>query len=225
MLKHELSDEWQSVLEASLNSDYMRDVKQRLMTDARDGHIIYPAPDQYFNALYQTNLPDIKVVIIGQDPYHGPNQAHGLSFSVPKGEKIPPSLRNIYKEIAQEYQVEMPEHGNLENWAQQGVLLLNTSLSVIAGKAGSHSKIGWQKFTDEILKQVNKNCNNIVFMLWGAHAQKKAELIDRERHLILEAPHPSPLSAHRGFLGCNHFKYANAYLEEHNVPQIDWLSL
>lgn len=225
MLKHELSDEWQSVLETSLNSDYMRDVKQRLMTDARYGHIIYPAPDQYFNALYQTNLPDIKVVIIGQDPYHGPNQAHGLSFSVPKGVKIPPSLRNIYKEIAQEYQVEMPEHGNLENWAQQGVLLLNTSLSVIAGKAGSHSKIGWQKFTDEILKQVNKNCNNIVFMLWGAHAQKKAELIDRERHLILEAPHPSPLSAHRGFLGCNHFKDANAYLKEHNIPKIDWASL
>jgi uracil-DNA glycosylase len=164
-------------------------------------------------------------VIIGQDPYHGEGQAHGLSFSVPKGVKPPPSLRNIYKEIEAEYGVKMPSSGDLTGWAAQGVLLLNATLTVEAGNAGSHQKKGWEDFTDAIIRIVNEKCEHVVFMLWGSYAQKKGAHIDRTKHLVLESVHPSPLSAHRGFLGNGHFKSANEYLAKHGRTPIDWQAI
>ncbi|MDE2337579.1 MAG: uracil-DNA glycosylase, partial [Alphaproteobacteria bacterium] len=160
--------------------------------------------------------------IIGQDPYHGEGQAHGLCFSVRKGVAIPPSLINIYKEIESEYGVKMPRHGDLTGWAEQGVLLLNATLTVQKALAGSHQRKGWEEFTDAIIRAVNEKREHVVFLLWGSYAQKKGALIDRKKHLVLEAPHPSPLSAHRGFLGCGHFKCANEYLAAHGLAPIDW---
>ncbi|MDQ6996942.1 MAG: uracil-DNA glycosylase, partial [Mariprofundus sp.] len=167
---------------------------------------------------------DVKIVILGQDPYHGPNQAHGLSFSVPVGEKIPPSLRNIYKELASdsELAVHTPEHGCLSHWADQGVLLLNAILTVEANQPGSHQKQGWEQFTDAIIRQLNQRRQHLVFMLWGKYAQDKGKVIDSNRHLVLQTTHPSPLSAYRGFLGCGHFSKANTWLIEHDKTPIHW---
>lgn len=179
------------------------------------GKQIYPPSDQVFQAFKLTALADLKVVILGQDPYHGPGQAHGLCFSVPAGVKHPPSLRNIFKAIQHDYpDFQIPESGNLEHWAQQGVLLLNTVLTVEQGKAHSHASWGWETFTDKVVEQINQHCEGIVFLLWGAHAQKKGALINRKRHHVLETVHPSPLSAHRGFLTAGHFRQTNQLLTQ-----------
>ncbi|MCC7038659.1 MAG: uracil-DNA glycosylase, partial [Alphaproteobacteria bacterium] len=179
---------------------------------------IYPAAQNIYAALNTTPFDSVRVVILGQDPYHGPDQAHGLSFSVRDGVKIPPSLRNIYKEIGGA----MPKSGDLTPWAKQGVLLLNATLTVQAEQAGSHQGRGWEQFTDAIIRALNDRGEHIVFMLWGSYAQKKGAFIDRKKHLVLEAPHPSPLSAHRGFLGCGHFVKANEYLKQQGRKAIDW---
>lgn len=190
----------------------------------RDGKTIYPPPEQVLYALEVTPFDAVKVVIVGQDPYHGAGQAHGLAFSVPEEVKAPPSLRNIFKEIAQDvYDGTLPtDNTDLSRWAEQGVLLLNASLTVEAGNAGSHSKLGWMALTDGIIANLSNRREHLVFMLWGRFAQSKAELIDGDRHLILEAAHPSPFSAHRGFFGCAHFSKANAYLRAHGEAPIVW---
>jgi uracil-DNA glycosylase len=193
--------------------------------ERRAGKAVYPSNDNVFRALDLTPIETVKIVILGQDPYHGEGQAHGLSFSVQKGVKIPPSLRNIYKELNADIGMNIPDHGFLEGWAKQGVLLLNTTLTVEAGQAASHQGQGWEDFTDQIIQQVNDQDRPIVFMLWGAHAQKKADMINGQKHLILKTTHPSPLSVHRGFLGCKHFSRANAFLEAHDQDAIDWRAL
>ena len=189
------------------------------------GKTVYPANENIFRATELTPIDTVKVVILGQDPYHGEGQAHGLAFSVQKGMRVPPSLKNIYKELQSDIGMTPPEHGFLEGWAKQGVLLLNTTLTVEAGQAASHAGQGWEEFTDSIIKQVNVCNHPVVFMLWGSHAQKKANMIDRDKHLILTAPHPSPLSAHRGFLGCRHFSKANEFLKQNGQKEIDWSDL
>lgn len=183
----------------------------------------FPPQNLRFKALELTPLKTVKIVILGQDPYHGKGQAHGLSFSVLKGVKLPPSLRNIFKEIETEFSIKMPQSGNLEPWAKQGVLLLNSVLSVEAGKPASHAGLGWENVTDSIISQVSQVHENVVFLLWGAYAQKKALLIDETKHMVLKTTHPSPFSAYKGFLGCGHFKEANMYLEEHHKTPIDWV--
>ena len=185
--------------------------------------IIYPPGKLMFNALNTTPLEQVKVVILGQDPYHGPGQAHGLSFSVPEGIKPPPSLVNIFKEIKRDLEIENTQ-GDLSGWAKQGVLLLNSVLSVEQGQAASHQGRGWETFTDRIIALINERCEHVVFMLWGAYAQKKGQYIDSQKHLVLKAPHPSPLSAHRGFLGCGHFSACNTYLENKHKKTINWLA-
>lgn len=182
----------------------------------------FPPPALVFSALEKTGFHQTKVVILGQDPYHGPGQAHGLSFSVPDGVPLPPSLKNIYKEISREYGVPQPVNGDLSRWAEQGVLLLNAVLTVQEGEAGSHQNRGWEPFTDAVISLLSRERQNLVFLLWGAHAQKKGLMIDRAAHLVLEAPHPSPLSAHRGFIGCGHFRKANDYLSAHGHSPIRW---
>ena len=189
------------------------------------GKTVYPSNDNIFRALELTPIDTVKIVILGQDPYHGEGQAHGLSFSVQKGVKIPPSLRNIYKELNADIGMDIPDHGFLEGWAKQGVLLLNTTLTVENGKPASHQGKGWEEFTDTIITQVNDLDHAVVFMLWGAHAQKKADMIDGDKHLVLTAPHPSPLSAHRGFLGCKHFSKANEFLKQNGQNEINWSEL
>ncbi|MEY2704007.1 MAG: hypothetical protein RL407_69 [Bacteroidota bacterium] len=185
-------------------------------------HQIFPPGRQIFSAFWQCPLPSVKVVILGQDPYHGEGQAHGLSFSVIPGVPFPPSLLNIFKELKNDLGVDMPPHGDLTRWANQGVFLLNATLTVRANQAGSHQHQGWETFTDEVIRTVSRERNHVVFLLWGAFAQKKEELIDSSKHLILKAPHPSPLSAHRGFLGCRHFSKANAYLLANQQSPIAW---
>lgn len=220
-----LDQSWLDHLAQEFDKPYMACLKSFLQAEKGAGKIIYPKGDQIFNALNTTSFNDVKVVILGQDPYHGEGQAHGLSFSVPVGVKPPPSLMNIYKEITAEYGVKMPQTGDLTKWAKQGVLLLNATLTVQQALAGSHQNKGWEEFTDAIIRLINDQHQHIVFMLWGSYAQKKGAFIDRKRHLVLTAPHPSPLSAHRGFLGCGHFKQANDYLVQHGRPAIDWVSL
>lgn len=193
-----------------------------IVREEKTGRKIYPATENIFSALELTPLSRLRVVILGQDPYHGPQQAHGLAFSVPPSVRIPPSLRNIYKEIHNSLSLPIPTHGNLEHWARQGVLLLNATLTVRENEAGSHANHGWEQFTDALVNAANDKCNNLVFMLWGSYAQKKSAQIDTERHLVLTAAHPSPLSAHRGFLGCDHFRQANIYLQQHGLDPIDW---
>lgn len=211
--------------DALKNAPDLEPIDTFLKKESSAGKTVYPAAGNIFAALALTPPENIKVVILGQDPYHGPDQAHGLSFSVRKGMRLPPSLRNIYKEIAAEYGVPMPKDGDLTGWAKQGVLLLNATLTVEAGLAAAHAKRGWEDFTDAVIRAVSDGGEHIVFVLWGSHAQKKSALIDARRHLILEAPHPSPLSAHRGFLGCGHFRKANDYLTQHNRAPIDWTAL
>ena len=217
-----LEKDWLEHLQPEFERDYMKKLRAFLQAEKDAGKIIYPANGNIFNALNTTRLSDIKIVIIGQDPYHGEGQAHGLSFSVPKGVRLPPSLQNIYKEIEAEYGYKMPRTGDLTGWAEQGVLLLNATLTVENAMAGSHQKKGWEEFTDAVIRTVNEKCENVVFLLWGSYAQKKGAIIDRRKHLVLESVHPSPLSAHRGFLGNGHFKKANDYLEKHGKAAVDW---
>lgn len=217
-----LGNDWDKVLEGEFDKEYYLKLRQ-FLKEEYTYHTIYPDMYDIFNALKYTAYKDVKVVILGQDPYHGPNQAHGLSFSVQKGIMPPPSLVNIYKEIENEYGVEMPKtYGNLTKWAKQGVLLLNTTLTVRAHNANSHKDAGWQIFTDNVIKKLNEREDPVVFLLWGSHSIKKKALIDESRHLVLTSVHPSPLSAYRGFFGCGHFRAANDFLTRNNRQPIDW---
>lgn len=218
----QLSASWLAHVKPEFDQAYMRELKAFLLAEKQAGKVIYPPASLWFNALNTTALEQVRVVIIGQDPYHGPHQAHGLSFSVPDGVRIPPSLQNIYKELARNPDWQAPTSGNLTHWAEQGVLLLNAVLTVEAGQANSHQGKGWEIFTDRIIEVVNAERKGVVFMLWGSYAQKKGSKIDRSKHLVLRAPHPSPLSAHRGFIGCDHFVSANYYLQQQGLPVIHW---
>jgi uracil-DNA glycosylase len=220
-LADQLISSWQDLLVDELDKPYMQELALFLDQQYQQA-TIYPPKELIFNALNTTPLEGVKVVILGQDPYHGPNQAHGLCFSVQNDVKVPPSLVNIYKELQRDLGLDMPSQGNLQSWAEQGVLLLNATLTVEQAKAGSHQGKGWETFTDKIIQLVNERCEGVVFMLWGSYAQKKGQMIDRQRHLVLESVHPSPLSAHRGFIGNGHFSMANAYLKDHNQSAIDW---
>ncbi len=213
---------WQPKLASEFELPYLQNLKAFLRAEKDQKKVIYPHSSNWFHALETTPLDKVKVVILGQDPYHRPNQAHGLCFSVQPGVKIPPSLVNIYKELETDLGITPPKHGCLESWAKQGVLLLNAVLTVEDSKANAHQGMGWEQFTDKIIDIVNTECQSVVFMLWGSYAQKKAAMINDEKHLILKAPHPSPLSAYRGFFGCQHFSKANAYLIEHGRTAIDW---
>ncbi len=213
---------WTDVLAAEKQKPYFKEILNFLSNEYQKGKTVYPPKQDIFNALKFTSFEDVKVVIIGQDPYHGPNQAHGLCFSVKHGIKPPPSLVNIYKELHTDIGFEIPDHGYLEKWTHQGVLLLNATLTVEARKPQSHSKIGWQRFTDKIIDVLNQHSNSIVYLLWGSYAQSKHALIDTSKHHILAAPHPSPLSAHRGFMGCKHFSKANRLLQSLNRDPVDW---
>ncbi len=214
---------WQEVLGPVKRADFFQQLMARIDAERAAGKAIYPPASEVFNAFTLTPLDNVKVVILGQDPYHGPGQAHGLSFSVQSGVKTPPSLVNIYKELAQDIEgFHIPEHGNLTAWAEQGVLLLNTVLTVEQGKAHSHAKWGWETFTDAVIKSVNDTQHGVVFLLWGSHAQKKGQNIDTQKHYVLNAPHPSPLSAHRGFLGCRHFSQTNTLLSQQGKTPVNW---
>jgi uracil-DNA glycosylase len=217
-----LHPSWLKVLEAEFEKPYMKELKAFLVKEKSEKQNIYPPSSQIFSALEHTPLDKVKVVILGQDPYHGHGQAHGLCFSVNKGVDIPPSLRNIYKELVTDVGISMPSHGCLQHWADQGVLLLNATLTVRANQAGSHQKKGWEQFTDEVIRQVNIHCENVVFLLWGSYARSKSVHIDRNKHLVLEAPHPSPLSAYNGFFGCRHFSKTNTFLVDKGKAPIDW---
>ena len=218
----ELTGEWKEVLSAEFRKPYYRSLYE-FVKEEYSKYIIYPPADKIFEALHLTALSDIKVVILGQDPYHGENQAHGLSFSVPKSQKkIPPSLANIYKELQDDVGTYIPNNGNLLKWSKQGVLLLNTILTVRAHKAFSHQGKGWENFTDAIIKIINDTDRPIVFMLWGRAAISKSKMLNNPKHLVLKTVHPSPLSAYRGFFGCRHFSKANEFLLENNIPPIDW---
>lgn len=220
-----LEQDWLDHVGTEFEQPYMKALKTFLQQEKTAGTLVYPRGDQIFNAMNTTRFADIKVVIIGQDPYHGEGQAHGLSFSVRKGVRIPPSLINIYKEIEAEFDTRMPRHGDLTGWAKQGVLLLNATLTVRAGIAGSHQNKGWENFTDAIIRAINDQHEHVVFMLWGSYAQKKGAFIDRKKHLVLQSVHPSPLSAHRGFLGNGHFKKSNDYLVANGHDPIAWTAL
>lgn len=213
---------WKEVLEDEFKKPYFKQITEHIKTEKEQGKVIYPPGSLIFNAFEKTPFDAVKVVILGQDPYHGPKQAHGLSFSVQKGFPPPPSLLNIFKELHEETGMALPKHGNLEHWAEQGVLLLNASLTVRAGEPMSHSKIGWHHFTDTVIHKVSELKEHVVFMLWGKFAQEKKTLIDGKKHLILTSAHPSPLSASHGFFGNNHFTKANDYLVKHGLDPIDW---
>ncbi len=217
-----LHPSWLTHLHSEFEQTYMQQLSDFLHAEKAAGHLIYPAGDAIFTALDTTPLPDVKVVVLGQDPYHGPGQAHGLSFSVPEGVKTPPSLVNIYKELHADLGCAIPAHGHLLSWAKQGVLLLNSVLTVRQAAAASHQGKGWERFTDAVIATINEQQSQVVFLLWGAYAQKKGQVIDRDKHLVLHAPHPSPLSAHRGFLGCRHFSQANEYLSASGKSPIQW---
>ena len=214
---------WHEALGEEKAQPYFQHIIDSVKREREAGQIVYPPEQDVFNAFKATEFDRVKVVILGQDPYHGAGQAHGLAFSVQQGIAVPPSLQNIYKELAQDIAgFQIPPHGCLQRWAEQGVLLLNTVLTVRASQAHSHAALGWETFTDQVIRQLNRHREHLVFMLWGSHAQKKGAFIDRSRHLVLTAPHPSPLSAYRGFFGCRHFSQANAYLEAHGSGGIDW---
>ncbi|MBJ6801657.1 uracil-DNA glycosylase [Geomonas propionica] len=219
-----LETSWKNHLLDEFEKPYMRDLREFLRQEMSRRKVIYPKGSEFFNALNCTAFDRVRVVILGQDPYHGPDQAHGLCFSVQHGIDVPPSLVNIFKEIQSDLGLAAADfkHGHLGAWAEQGVLLLNSVLTVEAGKAASHQGKGWEIFTDRVISLLNEKKEHVVFMLWGAYAQKKGAVIDEKRHLVLRAPHPSPLSAHRGFLGCRHFSQANSYLVRHGLDPIDW---
>ena len=217
-----LEPTWKARVGPVLEQPQMLALADFLRAEKRIGKIIYPPGPQIFAALDSTPFDAVKVVILGQDPYHGPGQAHGLCFSVRPGVPTPPSLDNIFKEIQRDLGIARPDHGCLLPWTQQGVLLLNSVLTVERGIAGSHAGRGWEGFTDACVDALNRERENLVFLLWGSHAQAKGKLIDRQRHLVLKAPHPSPLSAHRGFIGCGHFSRANEYLHDRGHRPVDW---
>ena len=218
----QLDASWLAVLGDEFEKPYMQSLKAFLVDEKAKGKVIFPASQRWFAAFDSTPFEQVKVVILGQDPYHGPEQAHGLCFSVPPDIKIPPSLLNIYKELASDLDISMPTQGCLEHWAQQGVLLLNATLTVENGQAGSHQNKGWETFTDRAIQVLNEQREGLVFILWGAYAQKKGAFIDGERHLIIKSPHPSPLSAYRGFFGSRPFSQTNTYLTSNNKKAIDW---
>ena len=213
---------WLQHLAAEFEQPYMVQLRGFLLAEKRAGKRIFPRGDEFFSALDHTPLETVKVVILGQDPYHGEGQAHGLCFSVRPGVAVPPSLQNIYRELNEELGLPIPNHGHLTHWADQGVLLLNSVLSVECARAASHRGQGWEQFTDRVIEVVNREREGVVFMLWGSYAQNKGAIIDRQRHCVLTAPHPSPLSAHRGFFGCGHFAAANDYLRSRGETPIDW---
>jgi uracil-DNA glycosylase len=221
---HELKLEasWKARVGTYFERPEMRRLSEFLRAELRAGKTIYPSPRRIFAALDTTPFEQVKVVILGQDPYHGPNQAHGLCFSVLPGVPAPPSLENIFKEIERDLRIPRPDHGCLIPWARQGVLLLNSVLTVERSLAGSHQGKGWEGFTDAVVEHLDRERENLVFLLWGSYAQAKGKLIDTRRHCVLKAPHPSPLSAHRGFIGCGHFSRTNAWLREHDLAEIDW---
>ena len=220
--KYDYEMNWSTYLAEYKKSDSFQSTLQHVRQRREAGVTVYPPACDVFNAFRYCSFDDIKVVILGQDPYHGPNQAHGLCFSVKRPIKPPPSLVNIYKELIQDVGIALPSHGDLTGWAKQGVFLLNTVMTVEAGNAYSHQGIGWEQFTDHVIAQINAHRSHVVFLLWGAAAQKKQPMLDSTKHTILCAPHPSPLSAHRGFLGCHHFSLANQALIAHNQSPINW---
>ncbi len=217
-----IDNDWLPYLKGEFGKPYYKDLYEFVKKEYSE-HVIYPASDQIFTAFHLTPLSKVKVLILGQDPYHEPNQAHGLSFSVPVTQKkIPPSLQNIYKELHDEMGCYIPNNGYLEKWAKQGVMMLNTVLTVRAGEANSHKDKGWEQFTDAVIRVLNEQDRPIVYMLWGSPAQKKASMLNNPKHLILKAVHPSPLSAYRGFFGCGHFLKCNQFLEENGLDKVDW---
>lgn len=214
---------WKQALDGEKDKPYFQQIMRHVQQVRAAGVTVYPPQKDIFNAFKFTEFADVKVVILGQDPYHGPNQAHGLCFSVLPGVKTPPSLQNIYKELHQDIAgFDVPEHGFLQGWAEQGVFLLNTVLTVEQGNAHSHAKIGWETFTDHVIASLSEYGDGIVFLLWGSHAQRKGNVIDTQKHHVLKAPHPSPLSAHRGFFGCKHFSQTNRLLQQQNKTAVNW---
>lgn len=218
----QIASSWKVILDSEFKEDYFKQIKSFILNEKAKGKEVYPAGKLMFNAFNLTPFEQVKVVIIGQDPYHGIGQAHGLSFSVPEGIKTPPSLQNIYKEIGQDLGLPIPNHGNLEAWAKQGVLLLNAVLSVNASEPASHKAAGWENFTNAVIYHLSQQRKNLVFLLWGRFAQEKELLIDSNKHLILKAAHPSPFSAYQGFFGCKHFSKTNDYLVSKSISPIDW---
>lgn len=216
-----MATSWRPLLQAETDKDYWKTLQSFVRTE-REQHTIFPPDKDVFAALHLTPYEEVRVLILGQDPYHGPRQAHGLCFSVQRGVSVPPSLVNIYKELRDDLGCSIPRHGNLEHWARQGVLLLNAVLTVRAGQANSHQGKGWEIFTDAVIRAVNDKPDPVVFVLWGAYARKKAQLIDRTRHIIIESAHPSPLSAHNGFFGSRPFSKINEALKKVGKPEIDW---
>jgi uracil-DNA glycosylase len=221
-MKVSIEPSWMNVLKEEFSKPYFKQLVLHLKTEKQLGKTIYPAGRFIFNAFDATPFQNVKVVILGQDPYHGPGQAHGLSFSVPAGVALPPSLLNIFKELQSDIGLSMPSQGDLTHWAQRGVFLLNASLTVRQGEPMSHAQIGWATFTDTVISILNEKREKLVFMLWGKFAKEKTVLIDEKKHLVLKAAHPSPLSAHQGFLGCRHFSEANQYLVKNGIDPIDW---
>ena len=217
-----MSNSWREYLHEELDKPYMQQLEQFLDSEYKKNKIIYPAEKNYFRALDLVDLKKVKVVILGQDPYHGEGQAHGLCFSVPDGVLFPPSLMNIFKELKTDCNVDLPQSGNLTRWAEQGVLLLNSVLTVEKDKAASHQKKGWEQFTDKIITLINQNSDHAVFILWGTYAQKKAAFVDRKKHLVLESVHPSPLSSYRGYFGSKPFSKANQWLKSKKSAEINW---
>ena len=216
-----IAPSWKDQLSGEFSKPHFLSLVEFIKSEYKN-HTVYPPGPEIFRAFDLTGFDDVSVVILGQDPYHGPGQANGLAFSVRDGVTKPPSLINIFKEIKTEYDIEIPTSGNLERWAKQGVLLLNATLTVRARQAGSHQKKGWEEFTDAVIRKVSDEKEHVVFMLWGAYAQKKGAIIDENKHLVLKSAHPSPFAADRGFFGNNHFQQANTYLREHGKPEIDW---
>lgn len=218
----QIEQSWKDVLQPEFDKPYFEQITRFLKTEKQAGKTIYPAGKDIFNAFNTTPFAKVKLVILGQDPYHNPGQAHGLSFSVPMGVAAPPSLVNMFKEIETDLGIPRPNHGNLEKWAKQGVLLLNASLTVELNQPMSHSKIGWHDFTNSVIRILSEKKDKLVFLLWGGFAKSKLELIDTKKHYVLTAAHPSPLSAYNGFFGCRHFSKANTWLEEQGLSPIDW---
>jgi uracil-DNA glycosylase len=220
-VRPQIEESWKEILQEQFNSSYFRSIKEFLVEE-KQRFTVYPPGSLIFNAFNLTPFHAVRVVIIGQDPYHGAGQAHGLCFSVQHGISAPPSLINIFKEINADLGIQMPKHGNLEKWARQGVLLLNATLTVRANQAGSHQKKGWEVFTDAVISELSKQRVGLIFLLWGKFAQDKESLIDTQKHYILKAAHPSPYSAYNGFFGCRHFSKTNEILRRHGLPEIDW---
>jgi len=220
-LQPQIHDSWKAILKDQFEAEYFGKLKEFLVEE-KQKFPVYPPGPLIFNAFEQTPFDRVKVVILGQDPYHGPGQAHGLCFSVPDNVKPPPSLVNIFKEIESDLGIKPPQRGNLESWAKQGVMLLNATLTVRANQAGSHQKKGWENFTDSVITKISEQRKNIVFILWGNYARAKKTLINSSKQLILEAAHPSPFSAYSGFMGCKHFSKTNEWLREHGIEEIDW---